>query len=138
MLYYMERAFPKALQVVQPLRQFSWYHNCTALLCAFKGKPLGPKFNVWIIFNSCKTHWLTTLYKLVMILLICDQGCSIYENKVCTCMIEMCRFRLWRAVGSYESCPGLTYSRPPPRQWQTCVHHARHVRRRGLHRLPDR
>lgn len=83
MLHYMERAFPKALQVVQPLIQFSWYHNFTALLYAFKGKLLGPKFNVWIIFNSCKTHWLTTLYKLVMILLICGQGCSIYENKVC-------------------------------------------------------
>lgn len=53
----MGRAFPKALQVVQPLRQFSWYHNYTALLYAFKGKLLWPNLNVWIIFNSCKTHW---------------------------------------------------------------------------------
>lgn len=119
---------------VKAVKPFCWNHNFTALLYAFKGKLLWPKFIVWTISNSCKTRRLITLDKLVND----DVDYVIKDVANYVCMIVLCCFRLWRAVGSYKSCPGLTYSRSPPRQRQTCVHHARYVRRRGLHRLPDR
>lgn len=79
---------------VKAVKPFCWNRNYTALLYAFKGKLLWPKFIVWTISNSCITRRLITLDKLVMIMLICDQGCSelrVYDWVVLFQAAEGCR-----------------------------------------------